>query len=51
MALTLRDQKCVNINASKINVKAPSGKNPQWLCVNLDTGLLDINCVTKVTKS
>ncbi|KAK1485229.1 polygalacturonase [Colletotrichum cuscutae] len=37
MAL-ITSQKCVNINASKINVKAPSGKNPQWLCVNLDTG-------------
>ncbi|KAF6799485.1 exopolygalacturonase [Colletotrichum sojae] len=43
-------EKCKNINAKNINVKAPSGKTAQWLCVNLDTGLLDINCVTKVTK-
>ncbi|KAK2060926.1 polygalacturonase [Colletotrichum caudatum] len=42
--------KCLNINASNINVKTPSGANPQWLCVNLDTGLLDINCVAKVAK-
>lgn len=44
-------QKCVNINAENVNVKAPSGKTAQWLCVNLGTGKLDINCVTKVTKS
>ncbi|KAK2780468.1 exopolygalacturonase [Colletotrichum kahawae] len=44
-------EKCLNINAESIDVKTPSGKTAQWLCTNLDTGLLDINCVTAVTKS
>ncbi|OHF03443.1 polygalacturonase [Colletotrichum orchidophilum] len=42
---------CHNIRATNINVKVPSGKPPQWVCINLDNSLLQINCVTKVTKN
>ncbi|KAM0449466.1 hypothetical protein ACHAO4_007484 [Trichoderma viride] len=39
-------EKCVNIAAQNISVANPSGKTPQWICTNMDNGLLDINCVS-----
>ncbi|TDZ34234.1 Exopolygalacturonase X-2 [Colletotrichum spinosum] len=44
-------EKCKNINAENITVQPPSGAKAQWVCVNLDTGLLDLNCVDQITKS
>ncbi|KAI0506287.1 polygalacturonase [Xylaria bambusicola] len=36
---------CKNIRASNIAIIPPSGKTAEWICTNMDKGLLDINCV------
>ncbi|KAI1170456.1 glycoside hydrolase family 28 protein [Nemania sp. FL0916] len=36
---------CKNIRAENINVSPPSAATAEWVCTNMDEGLLDVNCV------
>ncbi|KAI3334282.1 glycoside hydrolase family 28 protein [Ustulina deusta] len=36
---------CKNIRAENIAVSPPSAEAAEWVCTNMDEGLLDINCV------
>ncbi|RKU40542.1 hypothetical protein DL546_002195 [Coniochaeta pulveracea] len=38
--------KCINIRTENITVKPPSGKTAQYVCVNMDNDLLNVNCVS-----
>ncbi|KAJ3560443.1 hypothetical protein NPX13_g9300 [Xylaria arbuscula] len=38
---------CKNIRAENIAVAPPSASTAEWVCTNMDEGLLDINCVAE----
>ncbi|KAH8161967.1 hypothetical protein CIB48_g6260 [Xylaria polymorpha] len=36
---------CQNVRAENIAVSPPSAATAEWICTNMDEGLLDINCI------
>ncbi|TRX93433.1 hypothetical protein FHL15_005708 [Xylaria flabelliformis] len=36
---------CKNVRAENIAVSPPSAATAEWICTNMDEGLLDVNCV------